>query len=98
MAKEIRNIGGKDIWVVPVDSKEWGGVKKGYSGELVEMLRADISAAPYNPRRIKEKNAANLSNSLKRFGMVEAVVVNTIGQKIQDRSIHIGGCSCDTRR
>lgn len=41
-----------------------------------EMCRADIAGAPYNPRKIKDSNRSNLKNSLKRFGMVESVVVN----------------------
>ena len=37
---------------------------------------ADLKAAPYNPRRIDKKARRGLEASLRRFGMVQEVVVN----------------------
>lgn len=42
--------------------------------EVVELSAFD--AAPYNPRRISDASLARLGASLKRFGLVEDVVVN----------------------
>jgi hypothetical protein len=53
--KDIRIIGGKEIEINTIESVEWKGMKKGYAGELVEMNRADIINAPYNPRTMNKK-------------------------------------------
>lgn len=44
----------------------------------------DVKPAPYNPRKIKGKHRAALSNSLDRWGLVQPIVVN-------ERTGHIVG-------
>jgi hypothetical protein len=44
--------------------------------EYKEISRAEIKSAPYNPRRISDKNRKNLKKSLTRFGMVESIILN----------------------
>lgn len=51
-------------------------IKRCIDYEYVEMNRADIHGAIYNPRKIKDKNRSNLKKSLSRFGIVEAIIVN----------------------
>jgi len=44
--------------------------------EIREMKLADIQPAPYNPREITEPAYAGLQESLRKFGMIELLVVN----------------------
>jgi DNA modification methylase len=45
---------------------------------IIHHVPIDIlNPAPYNPRRLTEKQAADLTESIKRFGMVDPLVVNT---------------------
>lgn len=37
---------------------------------------ADLNPAPYNPRRMTERQAEDLGKSLARFGLVEPIVIN----------------------
>ncbi len=37
---------------------------------------ADLNPAPYNPRQMTEKQAADLTTSIERFGLAEPIVIN----------------------
>ena len=45
--------------------------------EIKRLKLADIHPAPYNPRTISDASLAGLSASVKRWGCVEPLVVNT---------------------
>jgi hypothetical protein len=56
--------------------------------KIVERKIADLIGAEYNPRRLTTEQASSLTDSLKRFGMVDPVIVN----RHPDRdSIVVGG-------
>ena len=44
--------------------------------EMVTINRSEIHGAPYNPRRISDKNKKKLRDNIKRVGLVEPIVVN----------------------
>ena len=44
--------------------------------KIVNRKIADLIAAEYNPRQLTEKQHQDLTDSLKRFGMVDPVIVN----------------------
>lgn len=44
--------------------------------KVVFAACADLNPAPYNPRKMDEKEANDLRESIRRFGLVEPIVVN----------------------
>lgn len=55
----------------------------------IEKIKIDqLKAAEYNPRRANEKEVEDLKESLKRFGFVEPIVVNSAPKR---KDIIIGG-------
>lgn len=55
--------------------------------EIREMVPGQLAPAKYNPRTISDDALAGLTNSLKRFGCVEPIIVNVRGGK----NIIVGG-------
>jgi ParB-like chromosome segregation protein Spo0J len=51
-------------------------IAPGTSPEVVTIHRRQINAAPYNPRKIGEKNRGKLRKGMLEFGMVELLVWN----------------------
>lgn len=56
--------------------------------EIVWVPRAELNPSPYNPRRITDREAADLRASLEAFGFVEPLVVNAHPQR---HNVVIGG-------
>ena len=56
--------------------------------EIVNIKIGDLIAAEYNPRQLTKDQYKNLSDSIKRFGLVDPIIVN----KNKDRkNIVVGG-------
>ena len=55
---------------------------------IVEVAVADLNPAPYNPRFWSEKQTKELTKSIERFGMVDALLVNGSSKR---KNIVIGG-------
>jgi hypothetical protein len=49
----------------------------------------DLRAAEYNPRQMTEKQAADLEQSIRRFGMVDPLVVNRHPERLNVYSRYI---------
>jgi ParB-like chromosome segregation protein Spo0J len=45
--------------------------------KVLEIPVKDINPAQYNPRKITDEELQGLRNSIKRFGMIEPLIVNT---------------------
>lgn len=56
--------------------------------KIVEVLIKDLIPADYNPRRWKAEAFTNLEESIKRFGMVDPIIVNGSPKR---KNIVIGG-------
>ncbi len=56
--------------------------------EIKILKIADLNPAEYNPRRMTEKEAADLTESIKKFGFAEPIVVN--GHKTR-KNVIVGG-------
>lgn len=47
-----------------------------------EMLLSDLSAAPYNPRKISDRAMGGLKKSIEKFGLVQPVIWNEVTSTI----------------
>jgi len=56
--------------------------------EIIEVKIEDLKASEYNPRGLTEKEKKDLMESIKRFGMVEPILVNSAQER---KNIIIGG-------
>lgn len=56
--------------------------------EIINVKISELKPAEYNPRAMTEKEAADLTESIKRFGMVDPIVVN---RHVGRENIVIGG-------
>ena len=56
--------------------------------KIVEKKCADLIGAEYNPRELTEKQHRDLTDSLKRFGIVDPVLVNVHPDR---KNIIVGG-------
>ncbi|KKM67560.1 hypothetical protein LCGC14_1469910 [marine sediment metagenome] len=56
--------------------------------EIIKVLIKDLNPSEYNPRMMTEKQAKDLELSVKRFGFVEPIVVNSAPKR---KNIIIGG-------
>lgn len=52
-------------------------ISKYFSSEIREFNRSDIRPADYNPRTIDPEGKKNLKRSLKKFGVLGGIVINT---------------------
>lgn len=52
-------------------------LKKFFSSTIVEMKRSEIHPADYNPRKIDEQGKRMLKRSMKQFGVVGGIIVNS---------------------
>lgn len=50
---------------------------RNFPSEVVELLRSQIHPAPYNPRKITPDGRKRLKRSIKKYGVVGGIVVNT---------------------
>lgn len=48
-----------------------------FHSEIVELKRSEIKPASYNPRRISPEGRAALKRSIKKFGVVGGIIVNS---------------------
>jgi ParB-like chromosome segregation protein Spo0J len=55
---------------------------------IVEVPAKDLIPADYNPRRWDDVSYANLKESIKRFGMVDPIIVNGCSNR---KNVVIGG-------
>lgn len=56
--------------------------------EIVKVKIEDLKPSEYNPREMSKKEAKDLRESIKRFGLVEPIVVNSAPER---KNIIIGG-------
>lgn len=56
--------------------------------EIIQVKIKDLKFAEYNPRKANEKEVNDLKESLKRFGLVEPIVVNSAPKR---KNVIIGG-------
>lgn len=56
--------------------------------EIINVPIGELRPAKYNPRQATKKQIKNLENSLKKFGFVEPIVVNSAPQR---KNVIIGG-------
>jgi ParB-like chromosome segregation protein Spo0J len=56
--------------------------------EITEVKISELNPAPYNPRKWSEDAVRDLTESVKRFGMVDPILVNSAENR---RNIVIGG-------
>jgi len=54
-----------------------GGMAKGKKMVVVQRAVGDLKPADYNPRKLSEPQRRQIEESLKRFGFVDPVIVNT---------------------
>ena len=52
-------------------------LKKFFSSTIVEVKRSEIHPADYNPRKIDEQGKRMLKRSMKQFGVVGGIIVNS---------------------
>lgn len=52
-------------------------LKKSFSSTIVEVRRSEIHPAGYNPRKIDDQGKRMLKRSIKKFGVVGGIVVNS---------------------
>lgn len=52
-------------------------LKKFFSSTIVEVKRSEIHPANYNPRKIDEQGKRMLKRSMKQFGVVGGIIVNS---------------------
>ena len=52
-------------------------LKKYFSSTIVEVKRSEIHPADYNPRKIDEQGKRMLKRSMKQFGVVGGIIVNS---------------------
>lgn len=52
-------------------------LKKFFSSTIVEVKRSEIHPADYNPRKIDEQGKRMLKRSIKQFGVVGGIIVNS---------------------
>lgn len=52
-------------------------LKKFFSSTIVEVKRSEIHPAGYNPRKIDEQGKRMLKRSMKQFGVVGGIIVNS---------------------
>lgn len=52
-------------------------LKKFFSSTIVEVKRSEIHPADYNPRKIDEQGKRMLKRSMKKFGVVGGIIVNS---------------------
>lgn len=52
-------------------------LKKFFSSSIVEVKRSEIHPADYNPRKIDEQGKRMLKRSIKQFGVVGGIIVNS---------------------
>lgn len=52
-------------------------LKKFFSSTIVEVKRSEIQPADYNPRKIDEQGKRMLKRSMKQFGVVGGIIVNS---------------------
>lgn len=52
-------------------------LKKFFSSTIVEVKRSEIHPADYNPRKIDEQSKRMLKRSIKQFGVVGGIIVNS---------------------
>src|SRR3990167_1068786 len=56
--------------------------------EIVQVKIGDLKAAEYNPRKMTEKQAKDLEESIRKFGMVDPIIVN---KHLGRENVVIGG-------
>lgn len=56
--------------------------------EIKQIAIDDLKPSEYNPRQATEKECADLKNSIKRFGLVDPIIVNSADNR---KNVIIGG-------
>lgn len=68
--------------------KPQGKEKSNPSLSIISVRLSDLKPSEYNPRKWTEKDKTNLKNSIKKFGLVDPIIVNSASSR---KNIIIGG-------
>jgi ParB-like chromosome segregation protein Spo0J len=81
----------KGLWLFLIIHKGGEAMEASNQPDNIKIVQVDINElnpAPYNPRKWSDEATAQLKESISRFGMVDAIVVNGV---IERRNVVIGG-------
>ena len=59
--------------------------------QIVEVPLQDLKESEYNPRQMTERQVKDLTESIKRFGLVDPIVVNNHKGR---ENVVVGGQKC----